>query len=138
MTAFMPLAMEKDLRCDLMATGSGSLSIRCTGVQETMERQHRSWRLKTEKKEKWMLNIAELRLRIGTKLKQYFQNVQHKCKMTRSTLVTVLKSHIRALQEPCRKAITLIHGSGGFLGGDSPQFHRRTINPKLRKDALNF
>ncbi|TNN71195.1 hypothetical protein EYF80_018543 [Liparis tanakae] len=31
MTAFMPLAMEKDLRCDLMATGRGSLSMRCTG-----------------------------------------------------------------------------------------------------------
>lgn len=47
MTAFMPLAIEKDLRWDFMATGRGSLSIRCTGVQETMDRQHRSWRLKT-------------------------------------------------------------------------------------------
>lgn len=47
MTAFMPLAMEKDLRCDLMATGSGSLSMRCTGVHDTMARQHRSCRLKT-------------------------------------------------------------------------------------------
>lgn len=59
MTAFMPLAMEKDLRCDLMATGRGSLSIRCTGVQETIERQHRSWRLKTMEQEKgiWMLQL---------------------------------------------------------------------------------
>lgn len=47
MTAFMPLAMEKDLRCDLMATGSGSLSMRWTGVHETMALQHRSCRLKT-------------------------------------------------------------------------------------------
>lgn len=30
-----------------MATGSGSLSIRCTGVQETIARQHRSCRLNT-------------------------------------------------------------------------------------------
>lgn len=42
MTAFMPLAMENDLRWDFMATGRGSLSIRCTGVQETIERQQRS------------------------------------------------------------------------------------------------
>lgn len=48
MTAFMPLAMEKDLRWLLMVTGSGSLSMRCTGVQETMARQQRSCRLKTE------------------------------------------------------------------------------------------
>lgn len=47
MTAFMPLAMEKDLRCDLMATGSGSLSMRWTGVHDTMARQHRSCRLNT-------------------------------------------------------------------------------------------
>jgi len=47
MTAFMPLAMEKDLRWDLMATGSGSLSMRWTGVQDTMALQQRSWRLKT-------------------------------------------------------------------------------------------
>lgn len=52
MTAFMPLAIEKDLRWDLMATGRGSLSMRCTGVQETMDRQHRSWRLKTAEQEK--------------------------------------------------------------------------------------
>lgn len=51
MTAFMPLAIEKDLRRDLMATGRGSLSMRCTGVQETIERQHRSWRLKTEEQD---------------------------------------------------------------------------------------
>lgn len=59
MTAFMPLAMEKDLRCDLMATGRGSLSIRCTGVQETIERQHRSCRLKTMEQEKgiWMFKL---------------------------------------------------------------------------------
>lgn len=42
MTAFIPLAMEKDLRCDFIATGRGSLSIRCTGVQDTIERQQRS------------------------------------------------------------------------------------------------
>lgn len=47
MTAFMPLAMEKDLRCDLMATGSGSLSMRWTGVHDTMALQQRSCRLKT-------------------------------------------------------------------------------------------
>lgn len=47
MTAFIPLAIEKDFRWLLMATGSGSLSIRCTGVQETMARQHRSCRLNT-------------------------------------------------------------------------------------------
>lgn len=46
-TAFIPLAMEKDFRWLLMVTGSGSLSIRCTGVQETMARQHRSCRLNT-------------------------------------------------------------------------------------------
>lgn len=42
-----------------MATGRGSLSIRCTGVQETIERQHRSWRLKTMEQEKgiWMLQL---------------------------------------------------------------------------------
>ena len=48
MTAFMPLAIEKDLRWDLMATGSGSLSMRWTGVQDTIARQHRSCRLNTE------------------------------------------------------------------------------------------
>lgn len=47
MTAFMPLAIEKDLRWLLMVTGSGSLSMRCTGVQETMARQQRSCRLNT-------------------------------------------------------------------------------------------
>lgn len=47
MTAFMPLAMEKDLRWLLMVTGSGSLSMRCTGVQDTMARQQRSCRLNT-------------------------------------------------------------------------------------------
>lgn len=51
MTAFMPLAMEKDLRWDLMATGSGSLSMRWTGVHDTMALQQRSWRLKTEDRE---------------------------------------------------------------------------------------
>lgn len=35
-----------------MATGRGSLSMRCTGVQETIERQHRSWRLKTVPQDK--------------------------------------------------------------------------------------
>lgn len=47
--------MEKDFRWLFKATGSGSLSTRCTGVQETIERQHRSCRLNTgqmrEKKE---------------------------------------------------------------------------------------
>lgn len=52
MTAFMPLAIEKDLRWDLMATGSGNLSMRCTGVHETIERQQRSWRLKTREEGK--------------------------------------------------------------------------------------
>ena len=47
MTAFMPLAIEKDLRWLLMVTGRGSLSMRCTGVQETMARQQRSCRLNT-------------------------------------------------------------------------------------------
>lgn len=47
MTAFMPLAMEKDLRCDLMATGRGSLSMRWTGVHDTMALQQRSCRLNT-------------------------------------------------------------------------------------------
>lgn len=47
MTAFMPLAMEKDLRWDLMATGSGSLSMRWTGVHDTMALQHKSCRLNT-------------------------------------------------------------------------------------------
>lgn len=47
MTAFMPLAIEKDLRWLLIVTGSGSLSMRCTGVQETMARQQRSCRLNT-------------------------------------------------------------------------------------------
>lgn len=56
MTAFMPLAMEKDLRWLLMVTGSGSLSMRCTGVQETMARQQRSCRLKTEGKARWRRN----------------------------------------------------------------------------------
>lgn len=49
--------MEKDLRWDLMATGRGSLSIRCTGVQETMERQHRSWRLKTVEQEEGIWDV---------------------------------------------------------------------------------
>lgn len=54
MTAFMPLAMEKDLRWLLMVTGRGSLSMRCTGVQETMARQQRSCRLKTVRgKARW-------------------------------------------------------------------------------------
>lgn len=52
MTAFMPLAMEKDLRWDLMATGSGSLSMRWTGVQDTMALQQRSCRLNTAEGEK--------------------------------------------------------------------------------------
>ena len=47
MTAFIPLAMENDFRWDLIATGSGSLSMRWTGVQETMARQHRSCSVKT-------------------------------------------------------------------------------------------
>jgi len=47
MTAFMPLAMEKDFRWDLMATGSGSLSMRWTGVHDTIARQHRSCIVKT-------------------------------------------------------------------------------------------
>lgn len=47
MTAFMPLAIEKDLRWLLMVTGRGSLSMRCTGVQETIARQQRSCRLNT-------------------------------------------------------------------------------------------
>lgn len=46
-TAFMPLAMEKDFKWLLMVTGRGSLSIRWTGVQETMARQQRSCRLNT-------------------------------------------------------------------------------------------
>lgn len=49
MRALRPLAMEKDLRWDLRARGRGSLSTRWTGVQDTMERQHRSWRLNTKK-----------------------------------------------------------------------------------------
>lgn len=52
MTAFMPLAMEKDLRWDLMATGSGSLSMRWTGVHDTMALQQRSCRLNTADKER--------------------------------------------------------------------------------------
>lgn len=51
MTAFMPLAMEKDLRWDLMATGSGSLSMRWTGVHDTMALQQRSWRVNTAERE---------------------------------------------------------------------------------------
>lgn len=39
--------MEKDLRWPLKAMGSGSLSTRCTGVQDTTARQHRSCRLST-------------------------------------------------------------------------------------------
>lgn len=58
MTAFMPLAMEKDLRWDLMATGSGSLSMRWTGVQDTMALQQRSCRLKTEERKR---NVREAR-----------------------------------------------------------------------------
>lgn len=62
MTAFMPLAMEKDLRWLLMVTGSGSLSMRCTGVQETMARQQRSCRLKT----RLGLQIFSMPCRIST------------------------------------------------------------------------
>lgn len=47
MVAFMPLAIENDLRWLLMVTGSGSLSMRCTGVRETMAWQQRSCRLNT-------------------------------------------------------------------------------------------
>lgn len=45
--ALRPFAMEKDLRWLLKATGRGSLSTRCTGVQETTARQQRSCRLST-------------------------------------------------------------------------------------------
>lgn len=45
--AFRPLAIEKDLRWLLRAVGSGSLSTRCTGVQDTTARQHRSCKLST-------------------------------------------------------------------------------------------
>lgn len=53
MVAFMPLAIENDLRWLLMVTGSGSLSMRCTGVQETMARQQRSCRLNTAGGGRW-------------------------------------------------------------------------------------
>ena len=50
--AFRPVAIEKDLRWLLRAVGSGSLSTKCTGVQDTTARQHRSCKLSTwERKE---------------------------------------------------------------------------------------
>lgn len=58
-TAFIPLAMEKDFRWLLMVTGSGSLSMRCTGVQETMARQHRSCRLNTGGRKKNTVKAQE-------------------------------------------------------------------------------
>ena len=64
MTAFMPLAIEKDLRWLLMVTGSGSLSMRCTGVQETMARQQRSCRLTQIKRKISSLEDTNKSLRI--------------------------------------------------------------------------
>lgn len=50
--ALRPVAIEKDLRWLLRAVGSGSLSSRCAGVQDTTARQHRSCKLSTwERKE---------------------------------------------------------------------------------------
>lgn len=45
--ALRPVAIEKDLRWLLRAVGSGSLSSRCAGVQDTTARQHRSCKLRT-------------------------------------------------------------------------------------------
>lgn len=58
---------------------------------------------------------------------------------TATTEVIVLIVNQKPCRKPCRKSYDpYTREQGGFLGVGSPQFHKRTVNPKLQNDPLNF
>lgn len=52
-------------------------------------------------------------------------------------LILLIEGSAGVLQELCWKGQPLMHESN-FVGGKKQRFHRRTVDTKLKNDALKF